>query len=138
MSDGRRIAVIGSNSFSGSDFIDLLLNDERNNVIGLSRSPEKNLIFLPYILRQFRKTFHGLYFLGPVPTPDPTLPLLITPNHSTWWDGFFFYTLNKRIFRRKGYLMMLEEQLSKYRFFRRIGAFGIEPGLRRKSYQALI
>ena len=97
-----------------------------------------DLIFLPYILRQFRKTFHGLYFLGPVPTPDPTLPLLVTPNHSTWWDGFFFYILNKRIFRRKGYLMMLEEQLSKYRFFSRIGAFGIEPGLPRRSYQALI
>ena len=48
MSDGRRIAVIGSNSFSGSDFIDLLLDDERNEVIGLSRSPEKNPIFLSY------------------------------------------------------------------------------------------
>ena len=48
MSDGRRIAVIGSNSFSGSDFIDLLLDDENNDVVGLSRSPEKNPIFLPY------------------------------------------------------------------------------------------
>jgi dTDP-glucose 4,6-dehydratase len=44
----RKIAVIGSNSFSGSDFIDLLLEDERNQVIGLSRSPEKNRLFLPY------------------------------------------------------------------------------------------
>jgi hypothetical protein len=33
--------------------------------------------------------------------------------------------------------MMLEEQLSKYGFFSRIGAFGIEPGLARKSYEAL-
>jgi hypothetical protein len=101
-------------------------------------SPWADLIFLPYILRQFRKAFHGLYFLGPVPTLDPALPLLITPNHSTWWDGFFFYILNKRIFGRTAYLMMLEEQLSKYPFFSRIGAFGIEPGLPRKSYQALI
>lgn len=44
----RRIAVIGSNSFSGSDFIDLLLEDERNDVIGISRSPEKSALFLPY------------------------------------------------------------------------------------------
>ena len=100
-------------------------------------SPGADRIFLPYILRQFRKTFHGLYFLGPVPAIDPALPLLITPNHSTWWDGFFFYILNKRLFRRTGYLMMLEEQLSKYGFFSRIGAFGIESGLARKSYEAL-
>jgi hypothetical protein len=100
-------------------------------------SPWADRIFLPYILRQFRKIFHGLYFLGPVPEFDPALPLLITPNHSTWWDGFFFYILNKRVWKRKGYLMMLEEQLSKYRFFSRIGAFGIEPGLARKSYEAL-
>jgi hypothetical protein len=94
-------------------------------------------IFLPYILIQLRKAFHNLYFLGPVPELDPALPLLVTPNHSTWWDGFFFYILNKRIWQRKGYLMMLEEQLCKYRFFSRIGAFGIEPGLARKSYEAL-
>jgi 1-acyl-sn-glycerol-3-phosphate acyltransferase len=100
-------------------------------------SPWAQRIFLPYILRQFRKAFHGLYFLGPVPDFDPDLPLLITPNHSTWWDGFFFYILNRRVWKRKGYLMMLEEQLCKYRFFSRIGAFGIEPGLARKSYEAL-
>lgn len=40
--------VIGSNSFSGSDFIDLLLEDERNLVVGISRSLEKSKIFLPY------------------------------------------------------------------------------------------
>lgn len=48
----RKIVVMGSNSFSGSDFIDLLLDDERNQVIGLSRSPEKSLLFLPYKRRQ--------------------------------------------------------------------------------------
>ena len=100
-------------------------------------SPWAELIFLPYITGQFRNHFHGLHFLGPVPDIDPTVPLLITPNHSTWWDGFFFYILNKKIWKRKAHLMMLEEQLAKYRFFSRIGAFGIEPGLARRSYQAL-
>ena len=40
--------VIGSNSFSGSDFIDLLLDDEQNEVVGISRSPEKSTLFVPY------------------------------------------------------------------------------------------
>jgi hypothetical protein len=100
-------------------------------------SPWADLIFRPYILRLFRKHFHGLYFLGQPPAIDPGLPLLITPNHSTWWDGFFLYVLNKRLMKRKLHLMMLEEQLSKYGFFSRIGAFGIEPSLPRKAYAAL-
>ncbi|MBM4328600.1 MAG: NAD-dependent epimerase/dehydratase family protein [Deltaproteobacteria bacterium] len=48
MDDKRKIIVIGSNSFSGSDLVDLLLEDDRNEVIGLSRSPEKSALFLPY------------------------------------------------------------------------------------------
>lgn len=44
----QKIIVIGSNSFSGSDFIDLLLEDKQNLVLGISRSPEKDSIFLPY------------------------------------------------------------------------------------------
>ena len=52
MREERKIAVIGSNSFSGSDFIDLLLDDERNQVMGISRSPEKSALFLPYKRRQ--------------------------------------------------------------------------------------
>lgn len=48
LSQKRKIVVIGSNSFSGSDFIDLLLDDKRNQVIGISRSPEKSAIYLPY------------------------------------------------------------------------------------------
>jgi len=53
----RRIAVLGSNSFSGSDFIDLLLEDPENQVLGLSRSPEKGSLFLPY-LRHGSARFH--------------------------------------------------------------------------------
>ena len=52
MSQKRKIVVIGSNSFSGSDFIDLLLDDERNEVVGISRSPEKSALFLPYKCHQ--------------------------------------------------------------------------------------
>ncbi|MCC7492894.1 MAG: GDP-mannose 4,6-dehydratase [Fimbriimonadaceae bacterium] len=46
--DDRRIAVIGSNSFSGGDLIDLLLDDPANDVLGCSRSPEKGPLFLRY------------------------------------------------------------------------------------------
>ena len=43
----KTVFVIGSNSFSGSDFIDLLLGTNRYNVVGVSRSPEKKRALSP-------------------------------------------------------------------------------------------
>lgn len=48
MSGKKKVLVIGSNSFSGSDFIDLLLEEGVYSVTGISRSPEKSALFLPY------------------------------------------------------------------------------------------
>lgn len=57
----QKVAVIGSNSFSGADFIDLLLDDPHRQVIGISRSPEKSRMFLPYRRRTDRRfEFHQL------------------------------------------------------------------------------
>ncbi|MBW2975187.1 GDP-mannose 4,6-dehydratase [Candidatus Woesearchaeota archaeon] len=44
----EKVAVIGSNSFSGSHFIDFLLDKTKYAAIGMSRSPEKKDIYLPY------------------------------------------------------------------------------------------
>ena len=48
MGEKRKVAVFGSNSFSGSDFIDLLLEGGKYSVVGISRSREKSALFLPY------------------------------------------------------------------------------------------
>lgn len=48
MSDLRKIVVLGANSFSGQDFVDLLLDDPAHEVIGVSRSPERSGLFLRY------------------------------------------------------------------------------------------
>lgn len=56
-----RVLVIGSNSFSGSDFIDLLLEDPRNEVVGVSRSDEKSELFLPYLAKHSNRfAFHQM------------------------------------------------------------------------------
>lgn len=44
----RKVAVIGSNSFSGSYLIDLLLEDANISVVGISRSPEYPDCLLAY------------------------------------------------------------------------------------------
>ncbi|MCP4351341.1 MAG: NAD-dependent epimerase/dehydratase family protein [Desulfobacterales bacterium] len=53
----KKVAVIGSNSFSGSDFIDLLLSERDYEIIGISRSPEKDELFMPYKKNPGRKRF---------------------------------------------------------------------------------
>src|ERR1700722_7853583 len=44
----KKCVVIGSNAFSGQDFVDLLLSKTDWNVIGTSRSVEKPDFFLRY------------------------------------------------------------------------------------------
>jgi dTDP-glucose 4,6-dehydratase len=53
----KTVAVIGSNSFSGSDFVDLLLEGGEHRVLGISRSPEKSSLFLPYLAREDLSNF---------------------------------------------------------------------------------
>jgi dTDP-glucose 4,6-dehydratase len=57
----RTVVVFGSNSFSGSDFVRLLLAERDYRVVGISRSPEKGPLFLPYLgLAPGRFAFHRL------------------------------------------------------------------------------
>lgn len=44
----KTVVVIGSNSFSGSSFVDYLLEKTDYQIVGISRSPEKNTAFLHY------------------------------------------------------------------------------------------
>lgn len=50
--DRVTVVVLGANAFSGQDFVDLLLEDSRYDVIGVSRSAERSDLFLRYRLRR--------------------------------------------------------------------------------------
>lgn len=84
-------------------------------------------LFRRYVTRLLKRHFCRFHLLGERPSPDPAYPLLLLPNHSSWWDGFWVYLLNRKLFQRPFYVMMLERELRKYPFFARIGAFGIDP-----------
>ncbi len=83
-------------------------------------------IFHLYIMNLLKRSFHAFHLAGTVPEVIPDAPILVLPNHSTWWDGFFVYYLNSQLFQRPMYLMMLASQLKKYHFFSRVGAYGID------------
>ena len=50
-----KYVVLGSNSFSGSHLVDELLSNPSNKVVGISRSPEKSALYLPYKAHQADK-----------------------------------------------------------------------------------
>ena len=50
----EKIAILGSNSFSGSHLVDYFLKNTGLEIIGISRSPEYPPLFLPYLYRKER------------------------------------------------------------------------------------
>ncbi|SDC72222.1 lysophospholipid acyltransferase family protein [Williamwhitmania taraxaci] len=79
--------------------------------------------YIGYILK---KQFREINITGHVEHKER--PILIIGNHFSWWDGFFILHLNRMVFKRKFYIMMLEEQLKHRLFLSRIGAYSIFPG----------
>ncbi len=94
-------------------------------------------LFQFYMLRLLKKSFYSFYTFGEIPKPQNNLPTILLPNHSTWWDGFFVYLLNHCFFKRRTYLMMLEEHLSKHKFFSKIGVFSINPNNPKSTIKTL-
>ena len=55
-------------------------------------------------------------------------PLLIVSNHVSWWDGFILRAVHQKV--RPGealYIVMLERELAKRPFLKRLGALGFDP-----------
>lgn len=72
------------------------------------------------------RSFHSISVFGSIPEINNTNGLLLLPNHSSWWDGFFTYYLNKLYFNRKFHIMMLEHKLEEFKFFNKLGAYSIK------------
>jgi hypothetical protein len=84
--------------------------------------------FKNYAIWKINKHFHNISIQGVY--EEKHLPILIISNHFSWWDGFFLSYLNTKLFKRKFYFMMLEEQLRKYWFFKYTGGFSIKKSSR--------
>lgn len=84
--------------------------------------------FKLYTLWKIRRNFHGVHIKGGYTEKD--LPLLLVSNHISWWDGFWAMYVNLKLFRRKFYFMMLEEQLRKHMFFNKAGGYSVRKGSR--------
>lgn len=85
-------------------------------------------LFNFYIQRLLNNNFSGFYHLGEIPVQNNDEKIIITPNHFSWWDGFFAYRFIKKFFpQKKLHMLMLESQLKRYWFFSKVGAYSIDP-----------
>ncbi len=85
--------------------------------------------FIKYFsLWNIEKTFHSVNISNKL--VDKKLPLMIIANHFSWWDGFWINYLNSKVFNRKFYFMMLEDQLLKRKFLLNTGGFSVNKSSR--------
>jgi 1-acyl-sn-glycerol-3-phosphate acyltransferase len=98
-----------------------------------ARSPALCSFFGSVMRRQMRRHFHAVRVAkAGLPRLPQGRAAIVYSNHPSWWDPALFMVLSTMLLRnRKGYGPMEAAQLERYRFMRRIGVFGIEPGTRR-------
>lgn len=95
------------------------------------------MLFRFYVLRSMKKHFYAIYRSGEVPPIQNELPVILLPNHNTWWDGFLAYLITSNVLGRPIYLMMTEEQLQNYPFFSRVGAYSISLKNKKRMLDSL-
>lgn len=74
--------------------------------------------------RQIRPFFHTIL----VRSDDVPTPGLFLSTHSSWWDGLILLMLNESYLRHDVHVLMDEEGLRRFPFFRHLGAFSIKKG----------
>lgn len=87
-------------------------------------------VFERIMARQMARAFHAVRLAGPgVPDLPIDRPLVVVSNHPSWWDPPFAMRLVREI-GRESYGPIEAAQLERYRFMRRLGLWGVEPGRR--------
>jgi 1-acyl-sn-glycerol-3-phosphate acyltransferase len=82
-----------------------------------------------------RRSFYNIHLKGHFPQTDR--PLILIANHSSWWDGLISFYLSEECVHHDSYAMMAEEGISAFPFFRKIGAFSVNPSNPRSLIQSL-
>ncbi|WP_375770561.1 lysophospholipid acyltransferase family protein [Archangium gephyra] len=87
-----------------------------------------------YVGWKFRSAFRGLWVRGQLPGGAGSR--LVYANHSNWWDGFVLHQVGKAA-GWDTYCVMEEQNLERYRFLSRLGAFSIRRGEAASSLETL-
>ena len=96
-------------------------------------SPLLFRLFTGYVRHYLQRSFHAVRLLDTgAPPPATDLPLVIYCNHPSWWDPLVCLFLARHFFPARTHYGPIDAQaLARYRFFARLGFFGVPPGTRR-------
>jgi 1-acyl-sn-glycerol-3-phosphate acyltransferase len=77
-----------------------------------------------YTLLKIWLNFHRVIISGEY--RDKNLPVLLISNHISWWDGIWVMYFNIKCLNRKFHVMMLENQIKKFRITNMVGAYSVK------------
>src|SRR4051794_7196665 len=90
------------------------------------RSPALWSLFRRYAAGYLRRHFHAVRLSRSGRPPSrPVGPLVIVLNHPSWWDPLVCIALTELFPDRTGYAPIEAAALGRYRFFERLGFFGV-------------
>lgn len=96
-------------------------------------------LFGSYCNGYLRRHFHSVRLLRDCPPPNvPDFPLVVFLNHSSWWDPLMSLLVARRLFPGRDSFGPIEaDALRRYRFFARLGFFGVANGTARGAAEFL-
>lgn len=90
--------------------------------------PRKNTIiynfFSWYISYLIKKDFSSFNY-NSIPV-EPDTAILVLANHFSWWDGFFMFYINKKLFKKNFHVLVSADNYNKVGFLKYLGAFATE------------
>lgn len=93
-------------------------------------------VFRWYTWLLFKRRFKNVW-LKQEYDPDSKSKTIYYLNHHSWWDGLIPLLLNEYRFHQQARAIMEDEQIKRYPFFQKIGAFSINRNNPRKSIASL-
>lgn len=112
-------------------------------MIKAAPSEQARSLAVRYFRRRVRKSFAGMHVAGLEHLAawdrnrSGSGPLLIVASHTSWWDAVMPILLSFDLCNLDAYGVMEEAQLARYRFFRRLGMFSINPDDPRSAIESL-
>jgi 1-acyl-sn-glycerol-3-phosphate acyltransferase len=90
-------------------------------------------LFAGYSRWYLRRHFHSVRVLRErLPSVDDSIPLVVYLHHASWWDPLVALLVARQQFPRRDLYAPIDAQaLVQYRFFARLGFFGVEAGTTR-------
>jgi len=89
------------------------------------KSPAFEALFAVYVRALARHRFAAIHIRHAGVVRDAPGSVLLYANHVSWWDGMLFLLANREYFHRRAYVLISEDGLQRFPFFRRLGAFAV-------------